>query len=113
MIYARVSTKNQTDDLTNPVDFLKHVCNAKGMIVNQCIETYGSSLKHNGKEWNQLLDEAMENKIKTIIITHKNRFVRFGYDWFEKFCGKFNTTITVVYHETLSPEEEYEQNCKN
>ena len=26
----------------------------------------------------------MEQKIKTIIITHKDRFIRFGYDWFEK-----------------------------
>ncbi len=42
MIYARVSTRNQKDDLQNQVDFLKQFCNAKGMIVNQCIEEFGS-----------------------------------------------------------------------
>ena len=51
----------------------------------------------------------MEQKIKTIIVTHKDRFVRFGYDWFEKFCMKFNTTIVVVNNEELSPQEELVQ----
>ena len=48
-------------------------------------------------------------KIKTIIVTHKDRFIRFGYDWFEKFCTKFNTTIIVVNNEDLSPQEELVQ----
>ncbi len=64
---------------------------------------------YNRKKWNQLLDEVMEQKIKTIIVTHKDRFIRFGYDWFEKFCTKFNTTIVVVNNEELSPQEELVQ----
>ena len=101
VIYARVSTRNQKDDLQNQAAFLRQFCNAKGMIVDQCIEEYGSGLNYNHKKWNQLLDEVMEQKIKTIIVTHKDRFVRFGYDWFEKFCMKFNTTIVVVNKEEL------------
>ena len=46
---------------------------------------------------------------KTIVITHKDRFIRFGYDWFEKFCMKFHTTIIGVNHESLSPQEELVQ----
>ena len=106
VIYARVSTRNQKDDLLNQVAFLRQFCNAKGIIVDQCIEDYGSGLNYNRKKWNKLLDEVMEQKIKTIIVTHKDRFIRFGYDWFEKFCMKFNTTIVVVNNEELSPQEE-------
>lgn len=51
----------------------------------------------------------MENKIKTIVISNKDRFVRFGYDWFESFCEKFNTKIIVVNNETFSPSEELVQ----
>ncbi len=109
VIYARVSTRNQKDDLQNQVDFLKQFCNAKGMIVNQCIEDFGSGLNYNRKKWNKLLDDVMENRIKTIIITNKDRFIRFGYDWFEKFCEKFNTKIIIVKNETLSPKEELVQ----
>lgn len=109
VIYARVSTRNQKDDLQNQVEFLKQFCNAKGIIVNQCIEDFGSGLNYNRKKWNKLLDEVMENKIKTIVISSKDRFIRFGYDWFEKFCEKFNTKIIIVNNETLSPNEELVQ----
>ncbi len=100
---------NQKDDLQNEVDFLKQFCNAKGMIVNQCIEDFGSGLNYNRKKWNKLFDDVMRNRIKTIIIMNKDRFIRFGYDWFEKFCEKFNTKIIIVKNETLSPKEELVQ----
>lgn len=109
VIYARVSTRNQKDDLQNQVEFLKQFCNAKGIIVNQCVEDFGSGLNYNRKKWNKLLDEVMANKIKTIVISNKDRFIRFGYDWFEKFCEKFNTKIIIVNNETLSPNEELVQ----
>jgi predicted site-specific integrase-resolvase len=109
VIYARVSTKNQKDDLRNQVEFLKQFCNAKGIIVNQCIEDFGSGLNYNRKQWNKLLDEVMENKVKTIVISSKDRFVRFGYDWFEEFCKKFGTEIIIVNNEALSPNEELVQ----
>ena len=109
VIYARVSTRNQKDDLQNQVEFLKQFCNAKGIIVNQCVEDFGSGLNYNRKKWNRLLDEVMANKIKAIVISNKDRFIRFGYDWFEKFCEKFNTKIIIVNNETLSPNEELVQ----
>lgn len=51
----------------------------------------------------------MTNEISTIIITHKDRFIRFGYDWFERFLSKFNIEIIVVNKESLSPQEELVQ----
>ena len=46
----------------------------------------------------------MENKISS-----KDRFIRFGYDSFEKLCQKFNTRIIVANNESLSPNEELVQ----
>lgn len=109
VIYTRVSTKKQKDDLKNQVIFLQEFCNAKGIIVDECIEDFGSGLNYNRKKWNKLLIDVMEQKIKTIIISHEDRFVRFGYDWFYNFCEKFNTEIIVVNNENLSPREELVQ----
>ena len=109
VIYARVSTRNQKEDLQNQVTFLRQFCNAKGMIVDQYIEEYGSGLNYNRKKWNRLLEEVMEQKVKTIVVTHQDRFIRFGYDWFERFCEKFHTTIVIVNNEELSPQEELVQ----
>ena len=109
VIYTRVSTRNQTDDLEKQVDFLQQYVNAKGLIADDIVRDYGSGLNYNRKKWNQLLNEVMENKIKVIFISHKDRFVRFGFDWFEKFCNKFNVEIVVVKNEKLSPPEELVQ----
>ena len=109
VIYTRVSTRNQADDLENQVNFLQQYVNAKGLIADDIIRDYGSGLNYNRKKWNQLLGEVMENKIKMILVSHKDRFVRFGFDWFEKFCNKFNVEIVVVKNEKLSPHEELVQ----
>ncbi|EOU2124768.1 IS607 family transposase [Clostridium perfringens] len=109
VIYTRVSTSNQKDDLKNQVEFLRQYANAKGIIVDEVIEDYGSGLNYNRKKWNRLIDSCMTNEISTIIITHKDRFIRFGYDWFESFLAKFNVEIIVVNNESLSPQEELVQ----
>jgi putative resolvase len=41
-----------------------------------------------------------------VIIGYQDRFVRFGYDWFEQFCERHGTKIAVINGETFSPEEE-------
>ncbi len=50
VIYARVSTRDQKDDLQDQVSFLRQFCNARGVIVDQCIEEYGSGLNYNRKK---------------------------------------------------------------
>lgn len=109
VIYTRVSTNGQKDDLKNQVAFLLNFTSSKGMIVDETIEDIGSGLNYNRKKWNKLIEECMENKIDSIIVTHKDRFIRFGYDWFERFLGKFNVKIIVVNNELLSPQEELVQ----
>ena len=109
VIYTRVSTSNQKEDLKNQVEFLRQYANAKGIIVDEVIEDYGSGLNYNRKKWNKLIDECMENKVKTIIISHKDIFIRFGYDCFERFLSKFEVSFIIVNNESLSPQEELVQ----
>lgn len=66
-------------------------------------------MNYNRKKWNKLIEECMENKVDSIIVTHKDRFIRFGYDWFERFLSKYNVKIIVVNNELLSPQEEVVQ----
>lgn len=109
IIYTRVSTNNQKNDLKNQVKFLLEFANAKGIIIDEVIEDIGSGLNYNRKKWNKLIEHCMENKIDSIMVTHKDRFVRFGYEWFERFLGKYDVKIIVVNNETLSPNEELVQ----
>ena len=99
IIYTRVSTNGQKDDLKNQIEFLLNFTSSKGIIVDEIIEDIGSGLNYNRRKWNKLIEECMGNKVDSIIVTHKDRFIRFGYDWFERFLS----------NELLSPKEELAQ----
>lgn len=109
VIYSRVSTNSQKPDLENQVEFLKQYANAKGYIVNEIITDIGSGLNYSRKKWNNLLQDVMDKKIAKIIVSHKDRFIRFGYEWFESFCQRFGCEIEVVNNEKTSPEQEVVQ----
>ena len=106
VVYARVSNNGQKDDLENQVEFLKQFANARGMILDDIVTDIGSGLNYNRKKWNKLIDDCLEGNVQTIIIAHKDRFIRFGYDWFERLLKKQGTEIVVVKNEKLSPSEE-------
>lgn len=104
--YARVSSNGQKDDLKNQVQFLRNFANGKGIILDDVITDIGSGLNYKRKKWNKLLDDVMDNQIKVIYITYKDRFVRFGYDWFENLRKKHNTEIVVLNNIETSPSQE-------
>ncbi len=107
-IYSRVSNSGQKDDLKNQIKFLKDYCNAKGYITQE-LSDIGSGLNFKRKNWNKLLEMVQNGEISKIIIAHKDRFVRFGYEWFKMFCLKFGCEIEVVNNEYLSPQQELVQ----
>ena len=108
VIYSRVSNVGQRDDLNNQIDFLKTYSNSKGYIT-EVYSDIGSGLNFKRKNWNKILDMVQNNEVDRIVMAHKDRFIRFGYEWFEQFCNKFNTVIEVVNNEKLSPQEELVQ----
>lgn len=106
VIYSRVSSNGQKEDLNNQIEFLKEYANVKGYIVNEIITDIGSGLNYNRPKWNELLDKIVEKRISRVIVSYKDRFIRFGFEWFERFCKKFGCEIEVVNNEKTSPEQE-------
>ena len=110
VIYARVSTRNQSDDLKNQLIFLKKYCDNNGIPVSNVFTDYGSGLNYRRKNWNTLIDECFEGKINTIIISYKDRFVRFGFEWIDDLLERLTgTKIYVVENITTTPEDELVQ----
>ncbi len=106
ILYARVSTAKQRDDLKNQVSFLREFVNARGVIVDRVMTDIGSGLNLKRKNWNELIKMAEEGKVAEVYIAHKDRFVRFGFDWFERHLAEHGAKIIVVNNEDLSPERE-------
>ena len=66
-------------------------------------------MNYKRKHWNRLIEACVDGRVSTILITHKDRFVRFGYEWFEQFLDKLGVKIIVINNEKLSPQEELVQ----
>lgn len=106
IIYARVSSSGQKDDLKNQVTFLREYANARGIIIDEVLTDIGSGLNFKRKKWNELLIRAQNKEIKQILIAHKDRFIRFGFEWYEHWLSQYGVEILVVNNEELSPEKE-------
>ena len=108
VIYARVSNNNQKNDLKNQISFLENYCNNKGYSVSKIITDIGSGLNYDRKNWNKMLLDVENYKISKIVVSFKDRFVRFGFQWFKNYCERYGCKIEVVNEnsEDKSPEEE-------
>ena len=62
VIYTRVSTNGQKDDLKNQIVFLLNFTSSKGIIVDEIIEDIGSGLNYNRKNGINLLRNVWKIK---------------------------------------------------
>jgi predicted site-specific integrase-resolvase len=104
--YARVSSPSQKKDLAIQKEALRASCQERGIKVDQWVEDIGSALNYKRKGFNQIVEQIELGQVRHLIIAYQDRFVRFGYDWFEAFCERHGTQITVMNGESFSPEEE-------
>lgn len=96
VIYCRVSTQKQKQDLVNQETLLNSFCASNGIAVNDRFIDIGSGMNYDRKEFKRLLDKVMEHKIKTIYITYKDRFGRISFDLLSKLFNHFGCKIIAV-----------------
>lgn len=104
--YCRVSTQDQKHNLENQQEFVSIYSLSNGVILDEIYTDIGSGLNYKRQNWSKLLKQVEANEIDKIYITYKDRFVRFGYEWFEEFCASHGTEIIVLNQKQTSPEEE-------
>lgn len=96
ILYARVSTKNQKDDLTNQIEYLKSYCINNGISFTEIIEDFGSGLNYKRKGFEEILQLIENGEVSKVYFTHKDRFIRFGYEWFESFAEKHGCDLITL-----------------
>jgi putative resolvase len=106
VVYARVSSASQKDDLIRQTAALEQYTVATGYAVTEWINEVGSGLNYTRKKFNTLLKDVEMGQVAKIIIAHKDRLIRFGFEWFEDFCQRHGTQVEVMNHASLSPEQE-------
>jgi predicted site-specific integrase-resolvase len=91
-IYARVSTKKQMDDLSRQIVFLRKPEYSEYIL----IQDIASGINFKRKGLSTILESCLQNNIGEIIVAHRDRLCRFGFDLIESLVTKAGGKITVL-----------------
>jgi len=101
VLYARISTPTQKPELENQVSYL-----AQNFPGCQCIQEVGSGMNFQRREFLNLMERVSKREVKRIVVAHKDRLCRFGFDFVEWFCNLNGCEIKVLNHTYQSPRQE-------
>lgn len=91
--YARVSSSQNKTNLESQSKRINDFCAAKGWIVNESIQEIGSGLNDNRKKLLKILEDKKATKI---VVEHKDRLTRFGFNYIKTVCDSFNCEIIII-----------------
>lgn len=95
VIYARVSNSEQRKtNLESQAQRLVDFSIANGWVVDEVIKEVGSGLDDERPKLTKLLES--DEPIKRIIVEHKDRLTRFGFNYLEILAKKMNFEIVIV-----------------
>ena len=105
--YARVSSHDQKEDLNRQVQLLELYC-AKHGYKYEVIQDIGSGMNYYKKGLTKLIYLILDNQVQRLILTHKDRLLRFGAELVFSICEAKNVEIIIINQgdETPSFEEE-------
>ncbi len=107
VVYARVSTQKQKQDLQNQIENCISFINAKGISVDNIYSDIKSGMSLDRKGFMELLNAVMAFKIKAVYISYKDRLARLSYELVEKLFSDYGTKIVIINQcESISLEQE-------
>jgi predicted site-specific integrase-resolvase len=104
--YYRVSSNSQKKELENQLEYIQTYAINSGKIIDEYIKDIGSGINYRRKGFLKMLEMVLNNEIEEIIITYKDRLVRFGFELLEFLFEKYNVKLTIINLEKTSPEDE-------
>jgi len=102
VLYARVSSNTQKDELVNQVKYLEE--NVREY--DQVITDVGSGLNVRRKGFLKLLRMILNNEVSKVVIAYPGRLVRFGFEIVEEVCKAHDCELAVLNREDETPERE-------
>ena len=105
ILYSRVSSHDQKQDLITQQSKLLHYAQSNGFNNIKVISDLGSGLNFKKSGLNHLLQLILTQQIHTLIINHKDRLLRFGSELIFKLCEFYHIKVIILEDKYLSFEE--------
>ena len=95
VLYVRVSSSENKDNLEKQLDRLRLYANAKGYRVVKEIKEIGSGLNDNRAKLNNLLKNDLDT-FSILLVEHKDRLTRFGFNYIDIMLKTHNKRLEVI-----------------
>ncbi|MBQ0893662.1 IS607 family transposase [Micromonospora purpureochromogenes] len=106
VVYCRVSSPGQKNDLASQVAAMEQFCLARGLAVDEWVSEIGGGMNLRREKLVALMDAVDRGEIGTIVVAHWDRLARFGFDFLEHVANRNGCEIVVANQESLSPRQE-------
>ncbi|KHD06163.1 recombinase [Candidatus Thiomargarita nelsonii] len=106
IVYCRVSSAGQKNDLKSQIEAMEQFCLSSGITVDEWIQEIGGGMNFKRKKFLSLMYRIQMGEIRKLLIAHKDRLCRFGFDYFEWMAKENHCEIVIVNQESLSPQQE-------
>ena len=93
--YARVSSSDQKEDLERQHAVLEAFCNKNGWRT-EIIRDLGSGMNYNKKGLLRLLERIVAGQMSRLVITHKDRLLRFGGEILFRICELKGIEVVII-----------------
>jgi len=93
VVYARVSSHDQREDLERQVRYLLEYCASKGYRVVETITDVGSGLKTYRRGLKKLFDLVVSKQVEVVVMTYRDRLTRFGFEYLDYFFNQHGARI--------------------
>ena len=93
-LYSRVSSKKQLDDLSRQAAFLSAYRPEYASYV--AVSDIASGINFKRKGLQTILDACMQRTIREVVVTHRDRLCRFGFELLEYIIKKGGGTLVVI-----------------
>jgi len=93
--YARVSSHDQKADLERQKQVLELYCATQGWTFN-LVSDLGSGMNYHKKGLKQLLEMILDGKVSRLVITHKDRLLRFGAELVFAICEAKQVEVVIL-----------------
>ncbi|MEM7580264.1 MAG: IS607 family transposase [Cyanobacteria bacterium P01_A01_bin.80] len=104
--YARVSSHDQKSDLERQALVLSNYCEQKDYTNYLVIKDLGSGLNYKKKGLKKLLNLLFDNKVERLIVTNKDRLLRFGSELIFSMCEHHAVEVVILNRREDSTYEE-------
>lgn len=106
VIYARVSTQKQKNDLVNQIEMIRQFANSQGFVIDKVYQDIASGLNFARGNFEELVNDVMNRKVKRIFISNKDRLTRVSFDFWKQLFGNFNCELIVANNDSCQNEND-------